>query len=196
MSAGAAAAAFVDGATLPLREERKPAQLAGWLARCDNDRAFDFEIDNLSYGGCRLHSEAPLARGDQVVLHVHRRGSIPAVVRWRNGHGVGLSFTTDKARAEITRKVDRLPLSAELVVRRAGRRSQVLGASDLSRFGCRLHFTDQPRPADWIWIALPGLSPIEARVRWVKDHHTGVEFVRPIHEAVFDLLLIRWGVTG
>lgn len=181
----------------PPREERKPAQLHGWLARTGTDKAYDFEIRDLSYGGCRLHSNAPLVRGEQVVLHVHRRGSIPAVVRWRNGHGIGLSFNpVDDGRPETPRKVERLPLHREIVVRRAGRRAQSLELTDLSRFGCCLQFVEAPTPGDWIWVALPALAPIEARVRWTDKFRAGVEFVRPIHETVFDLLLIRWSVPA
>lgn len=177
------------------REERKPAQLSGWMERPGSDKAFDFTVLNLSYGGCRLETDAPLARGEKVVLHVHRRGSIPAVVRWRNGHGIGLSFTpTEEAKPAKPRKVERLPLNAEIIVRRAGRRAQSLEISDLSRFGCCLQFVEPPRAEDWIWVALPSLAPVEARVRWVENHRAGVEFVRPIHESVFELLLVRWGL--
>lgn len=181
----------------PPREERRPAQLTGWLERNGSDKAFDFAVLNLSYGGCRLQTDAPLARGEQVVLHVHRRGSIPAVVRWRNGHGIGMSFSpVEDVRPEKPRKDERLPLNSEIMVRRAGRRAQSLQISDLSRFGCCLQFVDPPRAGDWIWVALPSLAPVEARVRWVENHRAGVEFVRPIHETVFDLLRVRWGMSA
>lgn len=181
----------------PLREERRPTALAGWLVRAGRDEAYDFFIDNLSYGGCRLQTEAKLEPGDNVHLTVLRRGAIPATVRWNNGEGVGLCFTTDAAaKAEKPRKVDRLPLKQELVVRRSGSRARVLEVSDLSRFGCCLQFDDLTSEGEWIWVALPGLSPCEARIRWVDGFRAGVEFIHPIHEAVFDLLLDRWGLNG
>jgi hypothetical protein len=95
---------------------------------------------------------------------------------------------------EKPRKVERLPLQVEVIVRQSGRRGRPLEVSDLSRFGCCLTFEDQPFEGEWVWIALPGLAPIEARVRWVEARRAGVEFVHPIYEAVFDLLLLRWGL--
>ena len=180
---------------LPPREERRPASLAGWLVRAGHDKAHDFLIDNLSYGGCRLQTTAKLARGDEVHLTVLKRGAIPAVVRWHNGQGIGLSFSTEAPKKlEKPRKVDRLPLRHEVVVRQAGRRARACELSNLSRHGCCLTFEDLPYTSEWIWVALPGLSPVEARVRWVDGRRAGVEFVHPIHDAVFDLLLLRWGV--
>lgn len=181
----------------PPREERRPVSLSGWLTRRGRTEAFDFQITNLSYGGCRLSSPAKLAAGDEVDLTVMRRGAIPAVVRWNDGESVGLSFINDQpSRPHKPRKVDRFPLSADLIVRRTGRRAQQLAVSDLSRFGCCLTFDDPQKVGDWIWVALPGLAPIEARIRWTDNRRTGVEFVHPIHDTVFDLLLLRWGLSA
>ncbi|WP_300973652.1 PilZ domain-containing protein [Sphingomonas sp. LHG3406-1] len=181
----------------PPREERRPTALSGWLARPTAERSWDFILTNLSYGGCRLRTDAPLVRGDEVNLTVHRRGAIPAVVRWRNGHGVGLSFVVEAPpRTEVPRQAKRRPLAMAVIVRRAGRRSQSLDASDISPRGCCLAFVDPPRPDDWIWVALPGLEPMEGRIRWVEDYRAGVEFVKPIHDAVFDLLLLRWNIEN
>lgn len=180
----------------PLREERRPAALTGWLVRPGSEQAFDFLIDNLSYGGCRLQCAARLARGDEVQLTVLKRGAIHATVRWHNGEGIGLAFSTAAPKkAEKPRRIERLPLRAELVVRQAGSRARTCEVSDLSRHGCCLTFEDLPHKSEWIWVALPGLSPVEARVRWVDGRRAGVEFVQPIHDAVFDLLLIRWGFS-
>lgn len=181
----------------PPREERRPVALAGWLVRSGQEQAHDFFIDNLSYGGCRLQSAARLARGDEVHLTVLRRGAIPGVVRWHNAYGVGVSFAPEPPQNnEQPRKVERVPLQTELVVRQAGRRARVLEVSDFSRFGCCLTFEDVPSEGEWVWVALPGLSPVEARVRWTEGRRAGVEFIHPVHDAVFDLLLVRWGVTA
>lgn len=181
----------------PPREERHPAALSGWLVRKGSDVAHDFLIDNLSSGGCRVQSTAKLARGDEVRLTLLGRSAIPAVVRWHNGCGIGLAFVNEATPApEKPRKVERLPFRSELVVRRAGRRSQPLEISDLSRHGCCLAFIEAPSEGDWIWVSLPGLAPIEARVRWTANHRAGVEFVHPIHPAVFDLLLLRWDLAS
>lgn len=181
----------------PPREERRPVALSGWLVRAGSDQAYDFLIDDLSYGGCRLRSTAKLARGEKVQLNVLRRGTIPATVQWHNGEGIGLSFASEPPeKSQKPRKGERVPIKTELVVRHAGRRPRVLDVSDLSRFGCCLFFDDLPRKDEWLWVALPGLAPVEARIRWVEERRAGVEFVHPIHEAVFDLLLLRWGLAA
>ena len=181
----------------PPREERRPVALSGWLVRVGSDQAHDFEIDDLSYGGCRLRSAARLARGEKVHLNVLRRGTIPATVQWHNGEGIGLSFSTEAPeRAKKPRKGERLPVKSELVVRHAGRRPRVLDVSDLSRHGCCLSFDDLPRADEWVWVSLPGLAPVEARIRWIEGRRAGVEFVHPIHQAVFDLLLLRWDLAA
>ena len=182
---------------LPPREDRRPVALAGWLVRPGAEQAHDFFIDNLSYGGCRLQSAAKLARGDEIHLNVLRRGTIPGTVRWHNAHGVGVSFSPEAPeKVEKPRKVARVPLEAELVVRQTGRRPRSLKASDLSRFGCCLTFEDVTTEGEWVWVAMPGLAPIASRVRWVEDRRAGVEFAHPIHASVLDHLLIRWGVSA
>ena len=181
----------------PAREERRPVALTGWLVRDGEEQAYDFFIDNLSYGGCRMQSAARLSRGDEIHLTVLRRGAIPGTVRWHNAYGIGVCFTpVEPDRIEHPRKVARVPLQTELVVRQAGRRARVLEVSDFSRFGCCLTFEDAQFEGEWVWVSLPGLAPVQARVRWTESRKAGVEFVQPVHEAVFDLLLVRWGVTA
>ena len=179
------------------REERRPVALHGWLVRPGNDRAHDFHIDNLSYGGCRLQSEAQLSRGDKVHLNVHHRGTIPGTVSWHNAYGIGITFATDlPAKTEKPRKGPRLALQGDLTVRQAARRARSVPVSDLSRFGCCVGFEDQPFEGERVWITLPGLTALEARVKWKQGHRAGVEFAHPVHESVFNLTLIRLGLTA
>jgi hypothetical protein len=49
---------------------------------------------------------------------------------------------------------------------------------------------------EWIWVSMPGLAPLQARVLWTENRRAGVEFVHPVHTAVFDLLLLRWGLDA
>ena len=179
----------------PAREERRPVALKGWLVHQSEESRHEFLIDNRSYGGCRLQPAASLSPGNEVELYVLRRGVIPATVRWRNAYGIGIVFATDNhEKVEKPRKVDRVPVNKDLAVRQTGRRARLLEVSDFSRFGCCLTFEDQPFEGEWVWVSLPGLEPVEARIRWVEDRKAGVEFVRPLHTAVFNLLLIRWGL--
>lgn len=182
------------GADHPAREERRPVSLPGWLTRPGQEAtAHDFIIDNLSYGGCRMQSAARLERGDAVSLTVLRRGAIPGVVRWHNAYGIGVSFTPETfEKVEKPRKVERLAFQSMMAVRQAGRRPRSVPATNLSRFGCCLTLDDLPTVGEWVWVAMPGLSPIQARVRWTEDRRAGVEFVHPLHVSVLDMLLQRY----
>lgn len=174
------------------RDERRAVALRGWMVLASDNSIWDFTLTDLSYGGCRLETAAPLRRGDEVKLSVANRGKIEAVVRWRRERAVGLSFIQVAEEGQTPRQVERLKADLEVIVRRQGRRGQQLDARDISPLGCCLVFVDVPRVDDRIWIQLPGLEAIEARVRWVEGHCAGVMFEKPIHAAVFDLLLERW----
>ena len=41
------------------------------------------------------------------------------------------------------------------------------------------------------WVKVEGLEALEASVCWVEDFSAGIEFARPIHSAVFEMLVSR-----
>lgn len=173
------------------RPERRESKLRGWFIRPDDSR-WNFVMTNLSYGGCRLQTLAPLFRGEEIRLVVGDKGKIDAVVRWRRGDDVGLSFDPIDDKKVIARQADRARVEASVLVRRQYRRSQWLDAHDISPLGCCLNFVDVPRQDDLLWIQLPGLEALQGRVRWVEGHRAGLHFEKPIHPAVYSLLLEKW----
>jgi hypothetical protein len=178
---------------LQQREERRPSDLRGWFTRTDDGSGCDFVIINLSYGGCQLRTGAQLQVGEQVSLSVVRRGFIEAEVKWRCGELYGLAFAmVQPAKSHSPREVERHKATINVLVRRQGRTSQQIEATDVSRLGCCLDFVDAPRQGDRLWVQLPCLEPIETDVRWVDGFKAGVAFTKPIHPAVFDLLLEAW----
>ncbi|HEX5183094.1 MAG TPA: PilZ domain-containing protein [Allosphingosinicella sp.] len=40
-----------------------------------------------------------------------------------------------------------------------------------------------------IWLKLPGLESLHARVVWMRGHLLGAQFVRPLHPAVLDMVV-------
>ena len=180
-------------AAVTQREERRPSDLRGWFTRNGEDSSWDFLILNLSYGGCQLRTGAQLHVGEQLSLSVMRRGVIEATVKWRNGDRYGLAFIVQKpSKPHWPRKAERHKAELNVLVRHPGRRSQHIDATDVSPHGCCLSFVDAPREGALLWVQLPCLEPIEATVRWVDGHRAGVSFGKPIHAAVFDLLLEAW----
>jgi hypothetical protein len=89
------------------------------------------------------------------------------------------------------RKGPRVPLDAEIFMRRSVERSYPTTIHDLSRAGCSLEFVERPRIDESLWIKFEGLEALESIVRWIEGDSAGVEFVKPLHEAVFDTLVSR-----
>lgn len=98
---------------------------------------------------------------------------------------------TDPPPVNQTRIKPRIGLEAEAIARRAGSPNYRVRIRDLSQAGCKLEIVDRPRVGERIWVKVEGLEALEATVRWVKNGLAGARFVRPLHPAVFDLLVQR-----
>jgi hypothetical protein len=86
--------------------------------------------------------------------------------------------------------------------RRAERHEVVLGAGlrqrgahavtvqivDLSVTGFRAATHLNLLEGSDVWLKLPGLESLHARVVWMRGHLMGCEFVRPLHPAVLDMV--------
>jgi len=91
--------------------------------------------------------------------------------------------------------------------RRAARNEVVLGAGlrqrgaggvtvqvlDLSTNGFRAATHLELLVGSDIWLKLPGLESLHARVVWMRGHLLGAEFVRPLHPAVLDMIVRNAG---
>jgi hypothetical protein len=86
---------------------------------------------------------------------------------------------------------DRLAIGGEVTMRRAGKIAFRVSIDDLSPHGCRAEFVDRPEFAEQLWIKFDGMEALEAQVRWIADSSAGLQFVRPIYPAVFDLLVAK-----
>jgi len=88
-----------------------------------------------------------------------------------------------------TRKRERVPLTAEVGIRRSGIHSFRVRVFDASPEGCKIEFIEIPLLGERVWVKFDGLEALEATVRWVEGHIGGVHFERPLHEAVFQRLV-------
>jgi PilZ domain-containing protein len=95
------------------------------------------------------------------------------------------------ARMTQPRRSARIALDAEVMVRRPGKLNYRVKVFDVSPHGCRIEFVDRPKLDERAWIKFEGLEALEALVCWVDGFVAGVEFERPLHGAVFDLLVSR-----
>lgn len=88
----------------------------------------------------------------------------------------------------VSRRTERVALSADIDFRRIGDHRHRVHILDFSPHGCRIESPVVVRPDDIIWISLPGIEMMQAQICWVDLWIAGVEFDTPMHEAVFDIV--------
>ena len=172
--------------------ERRPINLSGH-AILENGSTTSVTLLDLSYDGCGIESAAELRPGETIKLSVLRRGGIHAQVRWYSHGKAGLVFDppmTDDEAAWPPRN-DRIPVSADVSLRRQGKLNYQVRVVDASPQGCKVEFIERPQMADRVWIKFDGLELMEAQVCWIDGFSAGLQYTRAIHPAVFDLLLQR-----
>jgi hypothetical protein len=173
------------------REPRRAVSLAGFGLLQDGT-TFALSVLDLSYDGCKIGTPIALLPGVDLKLSVPRiGGSLAAKVRWSRNGRAGLEFETSEAapRPHVSREHERQVLGAELLLRRRDRPQYRSNVSDLTPTGCKVEFVDRPQPGELVWAKFDHLDGLEATVRWVDGPRGGIKFVRPIHPAVFELLL-------
>ncbi len=87
--------------------------------------------------------------------------------------------------------MDRIALDADVALRRSGHHTYRVRVYDVSMHGCKLEFVERPQVEEHLWVKFDGLDAIESAVCWTNGFIVGVEFVCPIHAAVFDALVER-----
>jgi len=60
---------------------------------------------------------------------------------------------------------------------------------DISTHGCRIECTSGVADDSWIWLSIAGLETQYCRVVWHCQEYIGLEFTKPLSDAVFDKLL-------
>jgi hypothetical protein len=89
------------------------------------------------------------------------------------------------------RKSARVGLDAEVSLRRSGQNNYRANVHDVSQEGCKVEFVERPALDEIVWVKFEGLEALEAMVCWVDGFAAGLEFQRPVHPAVFEVLLAR-----
>jgi hypothetical protein len=87
------------------------------------------------------------------------------------------------------RRSERVALNANVSLRRSGQLNYRVRVYDASLHGCRVEFVERPQVDEQLWVKFDGLQPLESEVCWVDGFIAGVNFLQPIHPAVFDRLI-------
>jgi hypothetical protein len=174
------------------RRERRQVSLRALAIREDGSSAEILLLD-LSYEGCGIETSADLRAGEAIKLSVLRRGVIDAHVRWCEKGRAGLTFEPEKdePKKHWPRQNERISLAADVSLRRLGQNSYRVRVTDLSPRGCKVDLVEQPRITEHMLLKFEGLEVLDAEVCWVDGYVAGLRFEKPIHPAVFDLLLQR-----
>jgi hypothetical protein len=89
------------------------------------------------------------------------------------------------------RKAQRVSVHATPSLRRSGYNKVAVSLLDLSTSGFKIEtFGGIPAGAS-VWITLPGLSALEAKVVWSRWDQVGAEFINPLHSAILDAVVRR-----
>lgn len=91
----------------------------------------------------------------------------------------------------VQRIGDRTQVSAEVSLRRSGHHNFRVKIFDASPRGCKVEYIDRPELDEKMFVKFDGLEPLGAFVCWVGEREIGLEFDRPIHPAVFALIIRR-----
>jgi hypothetical protein len=176
------------------RLERRPVRMRGYIIMGDRTH-HEIHLLDLSYEGCGIETAAELEPGQAVKLSILQRGAIDAVVRWCRGDKAGLAFVPPAAEAKKhwPRRSQRVALSAEVTLRRLGYASFSVTVTDASPDGCKVELVERPAEGERVLVKFDGLEPLESEVCWVEGFTAGLKFARPMHPAVFDLLVERLG---
>jgi len=97
----------------------------------------------------------------------------------------------EPAKGRQPRRTKRVPVAASVTLRRHGRQNFRVQVFDASSHGCKVEFVERPEMQECVWVRFEGLEPLEASVRWLEGQCAGLQFSKPIHPAVFDLMAER-----
>jgi len=177
------------------RADRRSVEIRGFL-RTDEGSRIAVVVVNLSYDGCRIETPVPLEPGTSVRLST-RLGEADAEVSWCSGTEAGLQFKghssvqAQEPAPRPQRESRRLPVVLSAKMKRFGRGGYEVPVSDIATSGCKVEFADRPDIGEAVSLRFDGLDPLEATVRWITDRNCGLDFARPLHPAILQMLLQR-----
>jgi hypothetical protein len=180
-------------ASIQKRDTRRDVAFEG-VGLLEDGTSFRLSLLDLSYDGCKITTDLALFPGLKFKLAVTGfSGTVHAHVVWHKDGQFGISFGScdSEQRPKTPRAYERLLLDAQVLLRRLGRQAYQARLFDLTPNGCKVEFIERPAPGEIVWAKFDQLEAVEAKVRWVHGFYGGLQFVQPIHGAVFDSLIIQ-----
>lgn len=91
------------------------------------------------------------------------------------------------------RRVERLGLRLNATMRDSTRSRVRARVIDMSTHGCRVECSTPVDDDNWVWLSIAGLENQFCRVVWHHQEFIGLEFEKPLSDAVFERLLADQG---
>jgi|SRR5687768_9129377 hypothetical protein len=91
------------------------------------------------------------------------------------------------------RRAPRADVTVGAGLRQRGASGVTIQLLDLSTNGFRAATHLELETGTDVWLRLPGLESLHARVVWMRGHLLGGEFVRPLHPAVLEMIVRNAG---
>ncbi len=100
-------------------------------------------------------------------------------------------FAAEFEPAETTgrRRSPRAPVSLDARIGRGGLDRTLCRVIDLSRFGARLQTYSALKVDSLIWLTLPQVGQVAAKIIWSDDFAAGCQFQTPLEQETFDALV-------
>ncbi|MES2989118.1 MAG: PilZ domain-containing protein [Pseudomonadota bacterium] len=100
------------------------------------------------------------------------------------------SFAAEYEPAESLgrRRSPRAPVSLDAKIGRGGLDRTLCKVTDVSIHGAGIQTYSELRLGNMIWLALPKVGHVAAKVVWVGDFEAGVEFQEPLTTEAFETL--------
>ncbi|MBA4040342.1 MAG: PilZ domain-containing protein [Sphingobium sp.] len=95
----------------------------------------------------------------------------------------------EPAQLDGRRRSPRAPVSLDARIGRGGLDRALCRVVDLSIHGARLQVYSPMKPGSMIWLTLPVVGPVAAKVVWSDDFVAGCQFQSPLTVAMFETLL-------
>src|SRR3954462_10616638 len=92
-------------------------------------------------------------------------------------------------RPDERRRVERIALRLTATMRDGTRSRVKVRVIDMSIRGCRIECSSNLAVDTWIWLSIAGLETQFCRVVWHCQEFIGLQFEKPLSEAVFNKLL-------
>jgi hypothetical protein len=144
-------------------------------------------IRNISAGGALVRTYSQLTPGRPVALELRQGESVSGIVRWQEGHMVGIMFNQILDIVQLLAGSSDWPRPRQprvqvqtLVKIQTGQAMQIAQALDLSQGGMKVRSKVGLPHNSQVLVEVSGLPHLWARVRWASEDTYGLVFAEPL----------------